>query len=208
MKEKNKFHSINLIKEQSEKNHELSDEIIKDTPIVSDNKPIIKSSKKCIDCSDNILKSYNKRCNACNKINKIKESTINNKIKPTKEQLKKDLQELKFYSNVGKKYNVSDNTIRYWLKETNEITSIKNPSTTKKCLDCKIPIFYKSIRCTKCTNLNRIKENTKDKKRPSLEQLKSDLNELKSMVQVGIKYGVSDNAVRKWIKNYEKLIPQ
>jgi transposase-like protein len=28
------------------------------------------------------------------------------------------------------------------------------------------------------------------------------------MVQVGIKYGVSDNAVRKWIKNYEKLIPQ
>ena len=31
------------------------------------------------------------------------------------------------------------------------------------------------------------------------------MKELKSMVQVGIKYKVSDNAVRKWIKNYEKI---
>ena len=42
--------------------------------------------------------------------------------------------------------------------------------------------------------------------RPSLEQLKNDLKELKSMVQVGIKYKVSDNAIRKWIRNYEKIV--
>jgi len=34
--------------------------------------------------------------------------------------------------------------------------------------------------------------------RPSLEQLKSDLQTM-SMVKVGKKYGVSDNAVRKWL---------
>ena len=42
--------------------------------------------------------------------------------------------------------------------------------------------------------------------RPSLEQLKKDIVELKSMVKVGHKYNVSDNAIRKWIANYEKLL--
>ena len=39
--------------------------------------------------------------------------------------------------------------------------------------------------------------------RPSLEQIEMDLKELGSMLQVGKKYGVSDNAVRKWIKKYK-----
>jgi hypothetical protein len=39
--------------------------------------------------------------------------------------------------------------------------------------------------------------------RPSLEQLKEDL-ETMSMLAVGRKYGVSDNAVRKWIRWYER----
>lgn len=38
--------------------------------------------------------------------------------------------------------------------------------------------------------------------RPSYEQLLSDLAEL-SWVGVGAKYGVSDNAVRKWVRRYE-----
>lgn len=39
-------------------------------------------------------------------------------------------------------------------------------------------------------------------KRPDFIQLINDFKELKSFVQVGNKYGVSDNAVRKWCKLY------
>ena len=38
--------------------------------------------------------------------------------------------------------------------------------------------------------------------RPSYEQLMADV-EAMSLVAVGRKYGVSDNAVRKWIRSYE-----
>ncbi len=38
--------------------------------------------------------------------------------------------------------------------------------------------------------------------RPSREQLLKELSEM-SMVKVGAKYGVSDNAVRKWLRSYE-----
>ena len=38
--------------------------------------------------------------------------------------------------------------------------------------------------------------------RPSYEQLMVDVESM-SMVAVGRKYGVSDNAVRKWIRWYE-----
>ena len=41
--------------------------------------------------------------------------------------------------------------------------------------------------------------------RPSLEQLQKDIKELGSMVKVGHKYSVSDNAVRKWIKRYDQV---
>lgn len=37
--------------------------------------------------------------------------------------------------------------------------------------------------------------------RPSKEQLKSDIQTL-SLVKIGTKYGVSDNAIRKWLKSY------
>jgi uncharacterized protein YjcR len=38
--------------------------------------------------------------------------------------------------------------------------------------------------------------------RPTYEQLKADLSSM-SFVAVGRKYGVSDNAVRKWLRSYE-----
>jgi hypothetical protein len=41
--------------------------------------------------------------------------------------------------------------------------------------------------------------------RPSLSQLEADLAELKSYVQVGKKYGVSDNCIRKWMNKYRSL---
>jgi hypothetical protein len=41
--------------------------------------------------------------------------------------------------------------------------------------------------------------------RPSYEQLAADLSEM-SWVAVGAKYGVSDNAVRKWMRRYEREV--
>ena len=41
--------------------------------------------------------------------------------------------------------------------------------------------------------------------RPSYDQLKEDIASM-SMVAVGRKYGVSDNAVRKWIRWYEHQV--
>jgi hypothetical protein len=45
--------------------------------------------------------------------------------------------------------------------------------------------------------------NARTTKRPSIEQLNSDIN-LLGYVGTGKKYGVSDSAIRKWIKFYEK----
>lgn len=44
----------------------------------------------------------------------------------------------------------------------------------------------------------------KVKNRPSYEDLLKDVNSM-PMTSVGKKYGVSDTAVRKWIKFYEKI---
>ena len=86
-------------------------------------------------------------------------------------------------------------------------TPVKDPidNKKKKCLDCTKMVFKKCTRCNECNNKYKIKTQATESNRPSLEQLKNDLKELKSMVQVGVKYKVSDNAVRKWIRNYEKL---
>jgi hypothetical protein len=71
-------------------------------------------------------------------------------------------------------------------------------SGNKKYADCNCDIYFTSIRCPQCENNKRIKtcvESAKD--RPSLN--------LKSYVQVGKKYGVSDNCIRKWIKSYNLI---
>jgi transposase-like protein len=93
------------------------------------------------------------------------------------------------------------------MKEPKLVTKkepIKNPSPNKNCIDCKIPIYYKSTRCNKCLNMNKIKEGVLNGNRPTLEQLNKDLEELKSYVKVGEKYNVSDNCIRKWIKRYDQ----
>jgi hypothetical protein len=66
------------------------------------------------------------------------------------------------------------------------------------CCGCEFPHTKngKSGKCFKCKR--------KVINRPSLEQINLDFKELGSMVKVGNKYGVTDNAVRKWIKNYNK----
>jgi hypothetical protein len=74
----------------------------------------------------------------------------------------------------------------------------KNNKIDKYC-ECGKKIFKSSRKCKSCDSINQRKV-----KRPSLEQLIKDIEET-NYVLTGKKYGVSDNTIRKWIKNYKSL---
>uniref|UniRef100_A0A6C0H089 Bro-N domain-containing protein n=1 Tax=viral metagenome TaxID=1070528 RepID=A0A6C0H089_9ZZZZ len=74
---------------------------------------------------------------------------------------------------------------------------------TKKCADCGDMIYKKSTRCHKCLTKFRLNTAIKVNNRPTLEQLEAELNN-HTYVNVGRKYGVSDNTIRSWIKQYKK----
>jgi very-short-patch-repair endonuclease len=62
-----------------------------------------------------------------------------------------------------------------------------------KCVDCGIEIWKESKRCNDCQHLTRRKV-----ERPPIEQIIKEVEET-SYCEVSRKYGVSDNAIRKWI---------
>ena len=77
----------------------------------------------------------------------------------------------------------------------------KNQSHIQKkvyyCPDCGAIVSEKGVRCLNCARYN----SRKIKDRPSREELKLLLQQL-PFVQIGAKYGVSDNAIRRWCKSY------
>ena len=82
-----------------------------------------------------------------------------------------------------------------------DYNSVISEDDCNKCIDCNIQIMQDSTRCNKCNSKLRFLASIED--RPSYEQLKSDLKE-SNYTQVGKKYNVSDNTIRKWIKKYDK----
>lgn len=78
----------------------------------------------------------------------------------------------------------------------------KEAQTNKKCKDCSNNISKRAVRCGDCENKNRFEKNIGN--RPDYKTLLQDFKELKYYTKVGNKYGVSDNAVRKWLKLYKK----
>jgi len=64
--------------------------------------------------------------------------------------------------------------------------------------ECGKEIELKAKRCEECGHKFQRKVN-----RPSYKQLLKEIKE-SNYCAVGRKYGVSDNAIRKWIRNYEK----
>mgnify|MGYP000573677090 CR=1 FL=1 len=86
--------------------------------------------------------------------------------------------------------------------QTSTYCSKNRKHNTKKEYFCKCgnKILKYSYMCTKCTSKEQRKIS-----RPNKEQLNKEINEL-GYCGVGRKYGVSDNAIRKWKKYYEKTI--
>ena len=74
----------------------------------------------------------------------------------------------------------------------------KNYTKKYYCLDCGVEISKNAIRCKSCAAKlqNRIVEN-----RPSREELKEMIRTI-PFTQIGKKYNVSDNTIRKWCESY------
>lgn len=72
--------------------------------------------------------------------------------------------------------------------------SLKEDYTLCECGNVK---YKKSLMCNKCDKFYRRKV-----QRPSYEQLLREIEE-SNYTEVGRKYGVSDNTIRKWIKYYK-----
>ena len=103
-------------------------------------------------------------------------------------------------SKINNDQNNSTQIINSNITIINETTE-----NNKSCVDCGCDIYHTSIRCAKCENKKRLIDSLANNSRPSLSQLEADLAELKSYVQVGKKYGVSDNCIRKWMNKYKSL---
>ena len=76
----------------------------------------------------------------------------------------------------------------------------KNKKPPTKCPQCDGAMQRKSKLCIYCSNRKAKPERRKVKSRPSKELLEAQVKET-SYCAVGRKYGVSDNAIRKWIKS-------
>ena len=74
----------------------------------------------------------------------------------------------------------------------------KYPKNIKKC-GCGNKITNKAKECIECS----LKSRRKVKNRPDLETLLKEVKE-SGYSEIGRKYGVSDNSIRKWIKHYKK----
>jgi prophage antirepressor-like protein len=81
----------------------------------------------------------------------------------------------------------------------------KQVPKTKKCNDCPTMISEKASRCTPCVHKFKKETALNNSKRPTHKQLLDDMKTLGAYTKVGLKYNVSDNTVRKWIKIYETI---
>lgn len=103
--------------------------------------------------------------------------------------------------------NELDEKEKYWIEKLNTLTPKgynilqggQQFRKTKFCSNCGVPLSSgnKSGLCQNCYK-NEIRKHL-----PSKEELLNTLLELKgNFTKVGLYYGVSDNAIRKWCKSY------
>lgn len=122
------------------------------------------------------INKHSKQCKRC-----YDKHQRNKSKRPSYETLKTELID-NDYLTIAIKYNVSENCIMKWEKQLDIEKQLDSDKKYKEKI---------------------IKSRRKVKNRPSYVQLIEEINEL-GYCGTGRKYGVSDNAIRKWKKNYEK----
>ena len=102
---------------------------------------------------------------------------------------------IKIQENEKKEKELKKNQKEYQNLTREEKNIILQKRKTKNCLTCNIAINSWAEYCQKCCKISqRVVKN-----RPSKDKLLKMIKAT-SYVAVGKKYGVSDNAVRKWLK--------
>lgn len=82
----------------------------------------------------------------------------------------------------------------------NKYEEVKRTKKKYYCMDCGKEISSQAERCQDCAIKIRMK--VPEENRPTREQLKEEIRS-NSFLTLGKKYGVSDNAIRKWCKAYK-----
>lgn len=117
------------------------------------------------------------------------------------QQITFDLQNTKLsQSEIGAKYGVTNKTIsdincgRTWFRTDIDYPIRKN--NIYRCVDCGKIITKGACRCIECS-----KKNQQTVERPEPIQLAQEILNT-SFLAVGKKYGVTDNAIRRWCTAY------
>ena len=150
----------------------------------------------------NILTGFRKNLNPCNKewIKSVDFKTLTDYIITMCNML-----------NIDYKIVVNDPVVQNTVESCNQVEEIndneveENSDEERKKINGKYECATchefnisekKATNCVSCARLL----SRKVKERPSLEQLLDDVGRM-NIVDIGKKYGVSDNCIRKWIRN-------
>jgi hypothetical protein len=101
------------------------------------------------------------------------------------------------FEEKSKYINDLKNYINRLVDTKPTIEYIKNTKEkkTSECIYCGGKCTFNTKRCSECQH-----KHLRKVERPNLEIILNDINIL-GYVGTGRKYGVSDNTIRKWIKN-------
>ena len=79
---------------------------------------------------------------------------------------------------------------------------VKNIKPINYCVDCGAVIDSRAQRCRKCAIIERQKSTQESVSQVTREELKDLLFTLQNFTEIGKKFQVTDNAVRKWCDKY------
>jgi len=156
---------------------------------------------------DNRIENLRILCKNCHSItNTFTGKNVKHIEMISKEQLEKDMKLFKNNTKIAEKHNLCVETIRNYIekynlqdlyKEYKQKTKNNKPNNCSVC-NCELKGRGKTNMCNKCIRVSK-------SKCPTFEQLKEDIRLIKTKVGIGKKYGVSDNAVKKWMIKYELI---
>lgn len=102
----------------------------------------------------------------------------------------------KYTLDISMVYYINRGDYHTRVDEIYPLRKVKSPQGPKYCVDCGKQIHKLSQRCLACEHIHQQKC-----ERPSREHLKHLIRN-NSFLQIGKKYGVTDNAIRKWCVLY------